>query len=386
MTVRSSPTLSSITSRAPAAWACLTSISATGSMGRARWATKAASCRSNGSHRTAGCASMSTALSRQSRRIDLQSSHCTFHCKNVPHNEPLCLRCCGERPFAARRLLFFYIASSFNAVLGNSVAFIGRRIKKGQHMFNRHSGMIATLALSLIAAQPAFAASQDKYELPEPFLTMEKNYLEETPDLQKVMDVMIATEERQVKDPTQDILHNRLCAAFVYKMANDQKMPAADKRLALAGDILHNIAKEEKEDVLTNPAQLAKARDMVTRLRKAGFLKSSPNFWNDESVLTNPNIGDNRALIHNITGAVMAGDLLRPVGGYSDKEIETIEAAVVELSTGYCYYRASIDKIAGKARARERWDQIAPALIKLMGLKEGDDPIKILGVPSVFAS
>jgi hypothetical protein len=336
-------------------------------------------------------------------------------------------------------------------------------IKKGQYMFNRYSGVIATLAFSLLAAQPAFAASQDKYALPEPFLTMEKSYLTDSPDLQKVMDVMIATEERQVKDPTQDILHNRLCAAFVYKMATDQKMGAADRQLALAGDILHNISKEEKEAVLTNPDQLAKARDMVTRLRKGGFLKNSPNFWSDESVLTNPKIGGNHALIHNITGAVMAGDLLRQVGGYSNGEIEAIEAAIVEHSTGYWYFRASIDKAAGKKgawetvypependiakfthdadlisqfvpesvvpdgskwrtlaqkrwgaktpqeeghivyyvfqrlfdeaktpagkeMARERWDQIAPALIKLMGLKDGDDPIKLLGVPSVFAS
>lgn len=330
-------------------------------------------------------------------------------------------------------------------------------------MFNRHSGMIAALAFSLVAVQPALAASQDKYDLPEPFLTMEKNYLKETPDLQKVMDVMIATEERQVKDPTQDILHNRLCAAFVSKMAADQKMSAADRRLALAGDILHNISKEEKESVLTDPQQLAKARDMVARLRKAGYLKNSPNFWSDESILTNPKIGNNHALIHNITGAVMAGELLRQVGGYTDQEIAAIEAAVVEHSTGYWYFRDSIDKAAGKKgawesvypependiakfthdadlisqfvpesvvpdgskwrslaqkrwgaktpqeeghivyyvfqrlfdeaktpsgkeMARERWNQIAPALIKLMGLKEGDDPIKILGVPAVFAS
>jgi hypothetical protein len=330
-------------------------------------------------------------------------------------------------------------------------------------MFNRYSGMIATLAFSLIAAQPAFAASQDKYALPEPFLGMEKSYLKEVPDLQKVMDVMIATEERQVKDPTQDILHNRLCAAFVFQMAKDQKMSDADRRLALAGDILHNIAKEEKEDVLTNPNQLSKARNMVVALRAAGYLKNSPRFWSDESVLTNPKIGDNRALIHNITGAVMAGELLTQVGGFSKAEIETIQAAIVEHSTGYWYFRASIDKAAGKqgawesvypependiakfthdadlisqfvpesvvpdgskwrtlaqkrwgaktpqeeghivyyvfqrlfdeaktpagkAMARERWDTIAPALIKLMGLKEGDDPIKLLGVPSVFAS
>lgn len=217
--------------------------------------------------------------------------------------------------------------------------------------------VIAMLAFSLSALQPAFAGSQDKYDLPEPFLSMEKSYLKETPELQKVMDVMIATSERQLKDAAQDVLHNRLCAAFVYKMATDQKLPAADRRQALAGDLLHNIAKEEKEAVLTNPIQLSKARDMVTDLRKAGYLKSSPHFWSDEQVLKNPKVGDNRALIHNITGAVMAGDLLRQIGGFSQQEIRTIAAAIVEHSTGYWYFRASIDDAVGKVGA---WENVYP--------------------------
>jgi len=322
---------------------------------------------------------------------------------------------------------------------------------------------LATLALSLTAAIPAFAASQDKYTLPEPYLGMEKVYLKEMPDLQKVMDVMIATEERQVKDPTQDILHNRLCAAFVYKMAMDQKMPDADRKKALAGDLLHNIAKEEKEAVLTDTAQLTKARDMVTALKQAGYLKNSPRFWSDEQVLTNPKIGGNRALIHHITGAVMAGEMLKEIGSFQKADIEAIQAAIVEHSTGYWYFRASIDKAAGKQgawesvypependiakfthdadlisqfvpesvvpdgskwrelakkrwgaktpqeeghivyyvfqrlfdeaktpsgkeMARERWNQIAPALVKLTGLKDGEDPTKVLGVPAVFAN
>ena len=322
---------------------------------------------------------------------------------------------------------------------------------------------LATLALSLTAAIPAFAASQDKYTLPEPYLGMEKAYLKEMPDLQKVMDVMIATEERQVKDPTQDILHNRLCAAFVYKMAMDQKMPDADRKKALAGDLLHNIAKEEKEAVLTDAAQLTKARDMVTALKQAGYLKNSPRFWSDEQVLTNPKIGGNRALIHHITGAVMAGEMLKEIGSFQKADIEAIQAAIVEHSTGYWYFRASIDKAAGKQgawesvypependiakfthdadlisqfvpesvvpdgskwrelakkrwgaktpqeeghivyyvfqrlfdeaktpsgkeMARERWNQIAPALVKLTGLKDGEDPTKVLGVPAVFAN
>ncbi|BEV44159.1 hypothetical protein [Afipia carboxidovorans] len=322
---------------------------------------------------------------------------------------------------------------------------------------------LATLALSLTAAIPAFAASQDKYTLPEPYLGMEKVYLKEMPDLQKVMDVMIATEERQVKDPTQDILHNRLCAAFVYKMAMDQKMPDADRKKALAGDLLHNIAKEEKEAVLTDTAQLTKARDMVTALKQAGYLKNSPRFWSDEQVLTNPKIGGNRALIHHITGAVMAGEMLKEIGSFQKADIEAIQAAIVEHSTGYWYFRASIDKAAGKQgawesvypependiakfthdadlisqfvpesvvpdgskwrelakkrwgaktpqeeghivyyvfqrlfdeaktpsgkeMARERWNQIAPALVKLTGLKDGEDPTKVLGVPAVFSN
>ena len=322
---------------------------------------------------------------------------------------------------------------------------------------------LATLALSLTAAIPAFAASQDKYTLPEPYLGMEKAYLTEMPDLQKVMDVMIATEERQVKDPTQDILHNRLCAAFVYKMAMDQKMPDADRKKALAGDLLHNIAKEEKEAVLTDAAQLTKARDMVTALKQAGYLKNSPRFWSDEQVLTNPKIGGNRALIHHITGAVMAGEMLKEIGSFQKADIEAIQAAIVEHSTGYWYFRASIDKAAGKQgawesvypependiakfthdadlisqfvpesvvpdgskwrelakkrwgaktpqeeghivyyvfqrlfdeaktpsgkeMARERWNQIAPALVKLTGLKDGEDPTKVLGVPAVFSN
>ncbi len=222
---------------------------------------------------------------------------------------------------------------------------------------NRYLCMIAILAVSFAATGPVFAASQDKYGLPEPFLSMEQNYLNETPELQKVMDVMIATEERQVKDPVQDILHNRLCAAFVYQMALDQKLSDSDRRKALAGDLLHNIAKEEKEAVLTDPAQLSRARDMVLELKKAGYLKSSPRFWSDEQVLATPKIGDNRALIHHITGAVMAGELLTAVGGFSKDDIAVIQAAIVEHSTGYWYFRASIDDAIGK---KDAWESVYP--------------------------
>ena len=47
----------------------------------------------------------------------------------------------------------------------------------------------------------AVAASQDKYSLPEPYLAWEKAYLKEFPELQGLMDVMIATTVQQLKDP-----------------------------------------------------------------------------------------------------------------------------------------------------------------------------------------
>ena len=38
---------------------------------------------------------------------------------------------------------------------------------------------------------------------------------------------------------------------------------------------------------------------------------------------------------------------------------------------------------AGKQLTKEQWDQIAPELIKLMGLQPGDNPIEILRVPAI---
>jgi len=38
----------------------------------------------------------------------------------------------------------------------------------------------------------------------------------------------------------------------------------------------------------------------------------------------------------------------------------------------------------GKALAKQDWEKIQPELVKLMGLKPGEDPIKVLGVPKIF--
>ena len=38
----------------------------------------------------------------------------------------------------------------------------------------------------------------------------------------------------------------------------------------------------------------------------------------------------------------------------------------------------------GKELAKEQWEKIRPELVKLMGLKPGEDPINVLGVPKIF--
>jgi len=316
---------------------------------------------------------------------------------------------------------------------------------------------IMTLAYGL--GGEVTAAPQDRYGLPEPYLSWEKAYLKEFPELQTLIEVMISTTAAQLKDPEGDILHNRVCSALAYEMS--KKLPKEEQKLAVATDILHNIAKEEKGAVLTKPEIFKQAAEMVAELKKAGYFKASPKFWGDEGILRNPKVGNNRGLIHHITGALMAGQIAGRVGGFSKKEIDEMKVAIIEHSTGYWYFRASVDgaagqqgawqvvypepqsaisKIAhdadlisqfvpesvvpdgskwrvlaqkrwgarnpqeeghivyyvflklfeeaktemGRELAREKWEQIRPALIKLMNLKADQDPIKVLGVPKIF--
>jgi len=326
---------------------------------------------------------------------------------------------------------------------------------------NRKDIVIILTALALVsgAAGIASAAVQDKYALPEPYLAWEKAYLKEFPELQGLMDTMVATTVAQLKAPDADILHNRVCSALAYEMAKQLGKP--ERKLAIATDILHNISKEDKGAVLTNPEVLRKTTEMVTRLKKAGYFKNSPGFWGDEAVLKNPKIGGNLGLIHHITGALTAGEIAAKAGGFPAKDIDLMQVAVLEHSTGYWYFRDSVDvaagrkgawkvvypepeneiaKIAhdadlisqfvyesvvpegskwrelakkrwgakntkeeaqivyyvffrlyeeaktekGKALAKQDWEKIRPELVKLMGLKPDEDPIKVLGVPKIF--
>jgi hypothetical protein len=84
-------------------------------------------------------------------------------------------------------------------------------------------------------ASIAVAASQDKYELPEPYLTWEKGFLQDFPPLQGLMDIMISTTVTQLKAPAGDILHNRVCSALAYEMA--KTLSKDERKLAVATDI-----------------------------------------------------------------------------------------------------------------------------------------------------
>ena len=210
------------------------------------------------------------------------------------------------------------------------------------------------MALVFGAAGIAVASSQGKYGLPEPYLVWEKTYLEEFPELQGLMDIMIGTTVAQLKDPEADILHNRVCSALAYEMA--KKLSKAERKLAVVTDILHNISKEDKAAVLTNTEMLANATGMVSKLKKAGYFKNSPGFWGDEAVLKNPKVGGNLGLIHHITGALTAGEIAAREK-FSANDIDMIQVAVLEHSTGYWYFRDSVDAAAGRKGA---WQVIYP--------------------------
>ncbi len=207
----------------------------------------------------------------------------------------------------------------------------------------------------LVAASTTIAETQDKFDLPEPYLTWEKSYLSEFPDFQKFLDVMIATTATQLQNPSEDILHNRICSALAYEMSKE--LASEKRKLAIATDILNNIAKEEKTAVLTDPQVFKKATEMVTELRKAGHFRSSPEFWGDAQVLLNTKVGGNRALIHHITGALTAAQIAKQIGGFSEKEIQEMQAAVIEHSTGYWYFRDSVDQAVNKKGA---WRTVYP--------------------------
>jgi hypothetical protein len=207
----------------------------------------------------------------------------------------------------------------------------------------------------LFTANMTIAGVEERFALPEPYLSWEKSYLNEFPDLQKFLEIMITTTATQLQNPSEDILHNRVCSALAYEMSKE--LPPEKRRLAIATDILHNIAKEEKSAVLTDPKVFKQATEMVTELKKAGYFRSTPEFWGDPQVTLNTKVGGNRALVHHITGALMAGQMAKRVGGISEKEIQEMQAAIIEHSTGYWYFRDSIDQAVAKKGA---WHALFP--------------------------
>ncbi|MGH8661721.1 MAG: hypothetical protein ACREUB_08130 [Burkholderiales bacterium] len=138
---------------------------------------------------------------------------------------------------------------------------------------NRLLCAVALVAGCVTAA--AGATMQDRFELPQPYLDWERAYLKQFPELQRVMDRMVEASVRQMQDPTQDILHNRVCSALAYKMASDLKLKREEQKLAVLTDLLHNISKEEMPLVLTDANVLRQASLLMGRLKQAGSRRSS---------------------------------------------------------------------------------------------------------------
>jgi hypothetical protein len=90
------------------------------------------------------------------------------------------------------------------------------------------------------------------------------------------------------------------------------------QKLATAADIVHNIAKEDKNAILSNPALFADLAALVDRLKASGKLSDSPEFFSDTSILLNPKIGNNHGLIHHLTGSLSAGQILRTMGVFAE--------------------------------------------------------------------
>ncbi len=218
----------------------------------------------------------------------------------------------------------------------------------------RHVVVLVAVAVVFLATGIAWAGSQDKYGLPEPYLAWEKAYLKEFPELQGSMDIMIDRTVAQLKNPEADILHNRVCSALAYEMAG--KLPREERKLAVVTDIFHNISKEDKAAVLTDPEVLAKTAEMISKLKKAGYFRNSPGFWSDAAVVINPKVGGNLGLIHHITGAVAVGEIAAKEK-FLPRDIEMMQVAVLEHSTGYWYFRDSVDAAAGR---KDAWKVVYP--------------------------
>lgn len=214
---------------------------------------------------------------------------------------------------------------------------------------------VIVMALAL-AAGTAGAAVQDAYNLPEPYADLEKTYLKEFPELQGLMDVMVKTIAGQMKDPVQDILHIRVCSALAYRMANELKLPRKERLLSVGTDLLHDISKQDKKALLTDPAVFMQSAEMVATLRTAGFLKESKRFWRDEKLLKSSAVGGNLALIHHVTGALQAGQIMKK-SGFAQADIHIVQAAILGHSTGYWYFRDMVDTAAG---AKDAWLSVFP--------------------------
>ena len=77
--------------------------------------------------------------------------------------------------------------------------------------------------------------------------------------------------------------------------------------------------------MLTNPKVFGEIGTTVAGLKKSAHFKSSLRFWGDEAVPKNPKVGGNRALVHHLTSALTAGEIMKALGGFVPKDIDRMQ-------------------------------------------------------------
>ena len=188
-------------------------------------------------------------------------------------------------------------------------------------------------------------------KLPEPYWTFEQAYLQEFPELHILMDKIVWSRVNQLSNP---FLHNRVCASLAFEMSKD--ISPKERKVTVVASLLNNIVREESE-LLTDSSVFNNASTMVDELQKKGFLKASPRFWGNDVVLKHFEIAENIVLVHHITGAAKAGEIVRKFLNFSEDEIYEIQAAILQHSTGYFYFRDYVDMILEQQGA---WEVVFP--------------------------
>ncbi|MDO8942944.1 MAG: phosphatidylglycerophosphatase A, partial [Desulfobacterales bacterium] len=117
----------------------------------------------------------------------------------------------------------------------------------------------------------------------------------------------------------------------------------------------------------------------------ATLLATAAGFWACGRVLEDrPGEDPSEVVIDEVAGQWLA--LLFPSAGFWLMGLDSWHFPYPGWVAAFVFFRlfeeAKTEK--GKELAKEQWEKIRPELVKLTGLKDGEDPVKLLGVPKIF--